>query len=401
MAQVYKTSKQAVQKIAKASVVIGLLNLTACGLQLGSQASNQEENITQATLSAGVGQLSVNVNKYSANKLVCDPFNNGGSGTISYEHGIKADLFYKTASQPRMYSSEDYVNFAKKSDQVIFMSDMNVPTRMFTEGFTVANGATLNNDEEEKLIEYFGLKMTTNIVLSDSDDDGWYEFALLSDDGTTMKIKSGTDAPDTVLIDNDGDHPTRMGCTTQSVYLRKGVMLPVEVTYYQGPRYHIANVLMFRKAEQAGQDPSCGLTGNSTFFDPNNNSAPLPAYNALLNRGWKVLTSDNFMVSRNSTDYNPCVQGTNPVISNFSILEVFMNGADLTWSTDIPATDQVQITNTSTGVVTTTTSDNVLRTTHQIRLSNLQSGTTYKVQAISVSEDLGRSISSELTLVIP
>lgn len=374
-------------------ITLSLIGLSSCSLQ----TADKSENISQSTLGTALGKLSVNVNKYSASKLVCDPFNTGG-GTISYEKGIKASLHYLTSSMPRMYKSSDYVNFAKKSDQVIFMSDMNVPTRMFSEGFSVANGRILTNDQDQRLIEYFGLKMSTNIVLSEVDEEGWYEFALLSDDGATMKLKSGTDAEDVVLIDNDGDHPTRMGCSTQSLYIRKGVMHPIEVTYYQGPRYHIANVLMFRKSQVAEKDSSCGLTGNSTFFDPDNNSKPLPAYNALLNRGWKALTPDNFMISKNSTDYNPCVQGTNPVISNFSIAEVYISTAELTWSTDIPATAQVQLTNTKTGEVTTTSSDNILRTSQKVIISGLQPNTVYKVQGISVSADLGRSLSTELTI---
>jgi hypothetical protein len=70
---------------------------------------------------------------------------------------------------------------------------------------------------------------------------------------------------------------------------------------------------------------------------------------------------------------------------------------DLFWRTDIAATAQVQLTNMTTGVVTTTTSDNVLRTNHEVRLNGLQPNTVYKAQAISVSEDLGRTISAEIT----
>lgn len=388
-------TRQVVTMNPKFLLLISLIFLTSCSLKFGSNS----EDISQTDLNVGLGKMNVNINKYSANKLVCDPF--GGGGSISYEQGIKATLHYRTSTMPRMYKSTDYVNFAYKSPQTIFMSDMNVPTRMFTEGFTVANGRTLMNDDDQKLIEYFALKMNTNVVLSENDEEGWYEFALLSDDGTQMSIKSGTDAEATLLINNDGDHPTRMGCSNQSMYLRKGVMLPIEVTYYQGPRYHISNVLMFRKAEVAGKDPSCGLTGNNTFFDPNNHSVPLKPYNDLLTRGWKVLGASNFMVSQNQSDYNPCVKGTNPVISNFVLNDMMVTSAYFNWNTDIPATSQLQFTNTATQETVVTTSDNVLRVNHTVQITGLKSGASYKVQAISISADLGRSLSPELTITVP
>jgi hypothetical protein len=202
---------------------------------------------------------------------------------------------------------------------------------------------------------------------------------------------------DELLIDNDGDHPTRMGCASRTVRFHRNAMLPIEVQYYQGPRYHISNVLMWRKSSTAGADSSCGQLGNNLYFNPDNNSDPQQAFKNLQARGWKVLKPDNFIVSRDQVDYNPCVSGTNPVITQFEVGEIVGQVVDLYWRTDIPATAQIQLTNTTTGVVTNTTSDNILRTSHEVRLSGLQPDTVYKAQAVSVSEDLGRTISAEIT----
>ncbi len=375
-------------KLTAATVLI-----SSCGIKM---ASTLAENIQQENTSGGLSALGVNLNLYPANKMVCDPLSGGQTTQTNYTKGIKASLHYLEADSPRLYKSTDYVDFAKKSDQNIFLSDMNVPTRMFTEGFAPKIGSTLNNDGGQKLIEYFGLKMQTNIVLADGDEEGLYELALLSDDGTTLKIKSGSaDVEDEVLISNDGDHPTQMGCATRTVKMRRNVMLPVEVTFYQGPRYHIANVLIWRKASEAGKDALCNRQGNELFFNPNNNSVAAQGFTDLTSRGWKVLIPDNFMMAQ--TDYNPCVKGTDPVISNFELGEVILTNVSLSWNTDIEATSQVQLTNTTTNEVTITDSDNLLRTSHQITLRQLQPGTIYKVKAISVSADLGRSLSEELT----
>ncbi len=367
--------------------------LSSCGFKISNPLL---EKVQQKNTNAGVSNLSVNLNQYPANKIVCDPLSGGQTTQTTYTQGIKASLHYLTADQPRLYKSTDYVQFAKKSEQNIFLSDMNVPTRMFTEGFSPKIGETLKDDVGQKLIEYFGLKMETNVVLADSDTEGIYEFALLSDDGTTMKLKSGSpDTPDEVLIDNDGDHPTQMGCATRTVKMRRNVMVPIEVTFYQGPRYHIANVLLWRKTTEAGKDSLCHQQGNQLFYNPNLNSAPAQGFKDLESRGWKVLIPDNFRMAK--TDYNPCVIGTNPVISNFKLGEVALTSIAMSWTTDIASTSQVQLTNTKTGEVTITNSDNQLRTTHQIYLTDLQSLTVYKVKAISVSSDLGRTLSEELT----
>ena len=367
--------------------------VSSCGIKM---ATSLLEDVKQDNTTGGLSSLGVNLNLYPANKMVCDPLSGGQTTQTNYTKGIKASLHYSEANSPRLYKSTDYIQIAKKSDQNIFLSDMNVPTRMFTEGFAPKMGATLNNDQGEKLIEFFGLKMQTNIVLADGDEEGIYEFALLSDDGTTMKIKSGSeDVEDEVLINNDGDHPTQMGCSTRTVKMRRNVMLPVEVTFYQGRRYHIANVLIWRKASEAGKDSLCNQQGNELYFNPNNNSVAAQGFTDLTARGWKVLVPDNFMMAQ--TDYNPCVKGTDPVISNFELGEVILTSVSLSWTTDIQATSQVQLTNMTTNEVTLTNSDNLLRTSHQITLKQLQPATVYKVKAISVSSDLGRSVSEELT----
>lgn len=380
------------------SATLGL-SLSSCTIR-----TDQSENLEQSTQGKIYGAMDVNVNKYATNKIVCDPFDDSNVGidnqTITYENGIKASLHYLTDVMPRMYKSQDYVSFGYKSSQDLFMRDINVPTRLFDQGFKTSEGKILANDNGQRLIEYFGLKMTTNIMLVPQDEPGDYELALLSDDGTTLSIVN-TDSRE-VLIDNDGDHPTRLGCAKRVVNFKRDTMLPIELTYYQGPRYHISNVMLYRKSSTAGKDSACGLTGNETFFNPDQDSAPQTAYQNLLNRGWKVLTPQHFVLSKTVTggngggeEYNPCVQGEAPVISNFAINDIASDTAYFTWNTDIPATAQVQLTNTTTGEVTTPVSDNLLRTDHFVTVSGLKKNTIYKVKAVSVSKDLGRAISTE------
>lgn len=342
------------------------------------------------------GQLKVDINRYPANKLVCDPFAVAPTPTTTYENGIKGQLFYRDKGQDRFYKTTDYFEKTTKSDKTVFLSDINVPTRIFSDGFTTPTGENLKTNSGEKLVEYFALKMTTNIILTDEDEAGEYELALLADDGANLTIKGADVGSDEVLIANDGDHGTKMGCATRTVRFRKNVMLPVEISYYQGPLYNIANVLVWRKATEAGKDTSCNRIGNHLFWDYRNKSEPQPEFTGMQSRGWKILKPGNFMVAKDQGDYNPCVPATPPVISNFEVGEVILQSVSFQWDTDLPATSQVLLTNTKTGQEILTDSDNGLRTHHQINVDGLDAGTTYKVKAISVGEDLGRAQSAEL-----
>ena len=345
------------------------------------------------------------INAYPLNKVVCDP-GGGGGGPTSPKNGIKSELFYRGSGQPRYYRAEDYIAHTTKSEANLFFSDMFVPTRMFSEGFSTQTSGVLKDDNGNKLIEYFGLKMNTNIRLTQEDAEGVYEFALLSDDGSIMKIKEAGSWRS--IISNDGDHPTRLGCSSERITMTSDTKLETEVMYYQGPRYHISNVLLWRKlsdSQMAGQDPRCGLTGNNTWFDPNNNSTPTAEYNNLLSRGWKVVRPENFFLpdeSNEQTQYNPCTPGTNPIISNFRINELTSTDVFVSWTTDIPSTSQVLLIEVATGNARLTATDNVLRTNHSLQVNDLLNpDVLYSIQAVSVSEDLGRAISTPIEFRTP
>ena len=351
-----------------------------------------------------VGSLhQYDINAYPLDKVVCDPFE-GGGGT-SAQQGIKAELYYSSSGQPRYYRAQDYIDHTTKAEQSLFFTEMFVPTRMFDVGFTTQTSGVLKDDVGQTLIEYFGLKMNTSIRLSANDAEGVYEFALLSDDGSVMKINNNGNWSE--VINNDGDHPTRMGCSSQRITMTRDTKLDAEFLYYQGPRYHISNVLLWRKltdAQAAGQDSACGATGNEYWFDPNHGSKPTAQFSALLNRGWNVVSQGNFYLPKESTEttqYNPCADGTAPVISNLQIAEVVSTDIWVVWNTDIPATSQLMITNVATGDSVMTTSDNVLRTNHNVHYSGLTGNTHYQVRAVNIANDLGRTISEPLDFTTP
>lgn len=371
------------------------VTLAGCGAKFEAT-----ENIAADVASESVMAAKVNLNLHPMNKTVCDPFEENNNTQVMTQ-GVQGSLFYKTSTMPIFKQVLDYMNFAKKSDKTLFFTDINVPTRMFSEGFSTQTTGVLKDDNANKLIEHFGIKFETNLQLSDSDEEGLYELALISDDGTRLKIKDPVDDTWKEIIDNDGDHETRMGCATRTIQMTRRTSLPIEIVYYQGPRFHIANILVWRKASEAGKDTACGRAGNEYFFNPNQNSAPLKPYKDLLARGWKPVAPANFWLDGSAGNYNPCVEGSLPVISNFRVSEIAVMDVFLSWNTDIPASTQVRFVNQSTGEESLTAADNLLRTNHDVRISGLKPGTTYTAQAVSISQDLGKTISAEITFTTP
>jgi hypothetical protein len=362
------------------------LFLTACGNSLFEQGSIQTEVTSQA-----LGHAKVDLNLHPMNKTVCDPFNDNTTQVM--EQGVQGTLFYKTPGSPLLSSALDYVTKATKSDKTLFFADINVPTRLFSEGFSTQTTGVLMDGSQNKLVENFGIKFETMLQLAEGDEEGDYELALLADDGARLKYKDPVDDTWKEVINNDGDHPTRMGCASNILSFNRRSQIPIEVVYYQGPRYHIANVLMWRKATVAGKDTSCGQTGNSLFFDPNHGSTPMKAYEDLLARAWKPISAQNFWL--NGT-YNPCTQGTKPVITNFAVTEIGIKDVFLAWQTDVPSSSQVRLINNDTGEEILTTADNLLRTDHAVHVTGLRSETTYRAQAVSISQDLGNTLSQEI-----
>lgn len=364
---------------------IALLSLTACG----DLFQTESEDIRAEASSAALMVSKVDLNRYPLNKTVCDPFNDNSTQVMT--NGVLGTLYYRTSSMPRMYKVEDYINFTRKSDKTLFFADMNVPTRPFSEGFKTQTTGVLEDDTKNKLIEYFGIKFESTLQLGENDEEGDYELALLSDDGTRLKIKDPRTDTWREIIENDGDHPTKMGCAKETIRMTRRTQIPIEAIYYQGPRYHISNILMWRKSSTAGKDSACGQEGNNHFFNPDKNSEPLKPYKDLLARGWKPVGAENFWL--NNT-FNPCAQGTKPVITGFRATEVALTDVFLSWTTDIPASTQVRLINQATGEEILTAADNFLRTDHVVRVSGLKPNTTYSAQSVSISQDLGHSLSA-------
>jgi hypothetical protein len=228
---------------------------------------------------------------------VCDPFNQNHEALDNFysENGLVADLYIAGFSEKDKYKKvDDYLEKAKKQYLKVFVNDIYVPTKKFKKGFT----------KSISVYEYFALDFHGFLKLSNQDEEGTYQFALLSDDGSILELDNK------VIVNNDGNHPTKLACASEAIYLKHGDLLPLRLKYYQGPRYHMALVLLWRKVTdtQNLKDPLCNKYGNGLFFNYKKNpSKPKKAYLELLKRGWKPLRFENFYLPKN-INLNPCIK---------------------------------------------------------------------------------------------
>lgn len=233
---------------------------------------------------------------------VCDPF--GGSSGSSGGPGIIGNI-YSVKNDTSLRTSADYISKGTMINAYLFLSQLFVPTRPFSEGFVTTDGTSLKDSDGKTLVEYFGLDLQSLIQLDDSDAPGDYQFALLSDDGATFYLadKDGNLSP---IVKNEGDHPTRLGCSNIAVPMTKGNKIPMRLTYYQGPRYHISLTLLWRPYPKTQvTDPYCGKASNDFYFDSTTTPSAEKAYKDLLARGWKPLKPTNFVLP-DSLGNNKC-----------------------------------------------------------------------------------------------
>jgi hypothetical protein len=236
---------------------------------------------------------------------VCDPFGEGGS--LGRDHGLKAELFHLEDDQPQYEFVADYIKHGHKAPATLYLNQVNVPTRRFDQGFATTNGQLLKTLKGDTLYEWFSLRLETVVRLGPEDSPGRRQFALLADDGAMLYLHDGSERK--TLVSNDGWHGTRFRVAPEPVTMDQQSALSLELQYFQGPRYHIALILMWRdwpEEHDAWRDPLDGRTGNELYFDSTKQpSAPQQAYLDLLSRGWRPLKPINFFLPEQEPA-NPC-----------------------------------------------------------------------------------------------
>ncbi|HEX4925348.1 MAG TPA: hypothetical protein VFV50_14735 [Bdellovibrionales bacterium] len=232
---------------------------------------------------------------------VCDPF---GGGPVTAQNGLSGDIYYLNDSQPLYENINAYFTYGTKIADKLFLSELNTPTRWFDQGFYRQDGTYLTRADGTMLMEKFALKLESTIKLAAGDAVGFRQFAVLSDDGSVFTVRHNNQTKQLVAMNRVQN--TTLGCAGENIYFDQNTSLPMKMDYFQGPRYHIALILLWRTAPSASPqgEPLCGQGSNEMYFDYRNNSYPQQAYVDLWNRGWRPVRPQNFFLN----GPNPCAQ---------------------------------------------------------------------------------------------
>lgn len=255
--------------------------------------------------------------------IVCDPFN--GKGTLTAENGIIGSIYQLDPATADSGTVASVQANGKLLDATIVLSQINLPTITFNQGFTTVDGRVVRLDGGVVLRDYFSLHLEGQIQLNGL-ADGVYQFGIIGDDGAILQIDDGSGFR--VVVNGDGVHKTRLdiGTSADGVTLTSTSKIPFKLDYFQGPAQHLALTLIWRKVAEVGQvvdvdypataydDPIAGpaVADNNVFFNP---PAPTPAeslanatadYTAIFTRGWSIPAAGSFVLPANVTS-NPCL----------------------------------------------------------------------------------------------
>lgn len=350
-----------------------------------------------------------------SSKFICEPF--GGGSQTQAKNGLKAQLSYIDASfglSADTKNAYSVLNYFKAKDpfvQVdtpIYLSQINVPSRSFDQGFKLSDGTYLSDMKGNKLIEYFGIKMQSVLKLSDTDADGVYELATISDDGSILYIGSQDVSTATPFINNDGAHSTRMKCATKTITMDHSTRLPITYFYNQGPRTEISNVMVWRYVGQRAASDTintkyslCDATDRTNFWNPADSSEG-PYALQLKKDGYKILNVGNFELPASET--NPCSSQAINQIKNSNFTNTSSNSSTLNvqFLTAVNATAQLYKVN-SGGTNTLVSSydySSQLNDTLTIQLNGLELNAQYLLQLTLQNPNSMTNITNEIKFVL-
>lgn len=183
--------------------------------------------------------------------------------------------------------------------------DFKVTPRLYSEGYPLTEETVLRDKKNQIVKENFALKMEGFIALSESSQEGNYQFSLLADDGALFEVFHG--GAWQVLVDNQGRHSVRLACSQKAIQLNAASLLPFRLHYHQGPKNHLANMLFWKKVDQLDQDVACGKEGQKYFFDPTTQTAKAP-FEEFIARGWATVPASQILRRNAQKQEHVCFQ---------------------------------------------------------------------------------------------
>jgi hypothetical protein len=222
--------------------------------------------------------------------------NDGGSGNDDevsceeYKSGLKAGLYAlktKYINRSNRRSIRSLLNLRKLISIDYFTAEeVNTPNRNYAQGVVGREAEYIIDPRSgNELLENYIIKYQGQIVVNDKRDEGKYEFALLSDDGVILKLDNKR------IIQTNKVHAVRFSKGRKKINMKINKPVNLDLYYYQGPKNHVANVLLWRKVDNKRYHRTCSKERYTTNLDQ------------LKLAGWKVVGKENFRQKNNECHY--------------------------------------------------------------------------------------------------
>lgn len=197
-------------------------------------------------------------------------------------------------------TSLDAIRSGTRINRSYVMNELLVPSRNSDEGFPATGvpgmGDLLRMDNGDVLKTYFALDLYSGLTLGAADEEGYYQFAVLSDDGVTIQLMNESSLFVPVFSD-EGIHGPRVACAPKAVYLKHGATIPFRLTYFQGPATQVALTVIWRRwnsANPTGAGSQCNTSPQ--IFEADGRTL----VRELRDAGWKAVRNENYVTSGSS-----------------------------------------------------------------------------------------------------
>ena len=242
-----------------ASVQCGLDNtLEDCSPNQSQTLSDLNEGSHSFTVVATdrVGNTSTRSHSWDIiEEVLCDPFADNaddcphGKGLLGeayyLEHNDIKDLSFRHLGELTL---DDYATYGHQI-KPIHMDQVNVPLQKDTNGFTVSSGQVLQNQDGERLMNWFSVRLYSSLFPNRGSENQTYEFAILSDDGMRVLLDGE------VILEDDEPHVPRFTCTQKSYEFVPFTRKSLEIHYFQGLPPLRAMQLFYRVADSGSDCP--------------------------------------------------------------------------------------------------------------------------------------------------
>ncbi len=167
--------------------------------------------------------------------------------------GLKGDIYVLENGYAGPEIQISYImNQGVRLSQQIQMTNFDVPTRSFTEGFPLSDGTLLSGPSGRPVTEWFAFDLEGYFTLRPPYAAGLYQFAFFIDDGAILKIDGQE------VLNADGYHSPQWKCQTGGINLNVDEKRDLSLQYFQGPAHEIALRMMIRPYNPTG---SCDANG--------------------------------------------------------------------------------------------------------------------------------------------